>query len=383
MSTKVNIDNEKIRVHKKTKSKNLTFLYTNADQFLNKRDALVAIINEDEPDVIMITEVIPKCQVNPINRVLLQMEGYNSHLNFNPEDTNLGTSGMRGIIIYFKESLNVTEVDIHIDGLLDHAWIEISGGDNDSLLCGCVYRSPSDADQIACLESTRKINKLLKAACDLNPNILIAGDFNYKGIDWVNEYAPIGKQHLLEFIDTIQDCFLFQHVTEPTRFRENEQPSLLDLILSKEENMVQDLTYLPPLEKSDHVCLQFKTIQKKLDPVRKAPVPNIFKANYDAIRDELDYVNWSELLNKSFTEDYDHFIEILSTKVEKYSPLTTLQNQKRNIYCSRNAIRLKNAKRRAWDNYKRNRCTFNLNKFKHCRNRLRLLTKTLRKNFLR
>ena len=47
-------------------NRKLKFLYTNADQYVNKRDTLLAMIAEDEPDVIMITEVIPKGQVNPI-----------------------------------------------------------------------------------------------------------------------------------------------------------------------------------------------------------------------------------------------------------------------------------------------------------------------------
>ena len=40
----------------------LKFLYTNADQFVNKRDDLLARIAGDEPDVILITEFIPKSQ---------------------------------------------------------------------------------------------------------------------------------------------------------------------------------------------------------------------------------------------------------------------------------------------------------------------------------
>ena len=35
-------------------------MYTNADQFLNKRDELIEFIVNDEPSIIMITEVIPK-----------------------------------------------------------------------------------------------------------------------------------------------------------------------------------------------------------------------------------------------------------------------------------------------------------------------------------
>ena len=81
----------------------------------------------------------------------------------------------------------------------------------------------------------------------------MAGDFNYKEIDWCNEFAPYEQEHLVDFINTLHDCFLYQHVTEPTRYREGETPNLLDLILTSEDSNVQDLTYLPPLGVSDHV----------------------------------------------------------------------------------------------------------------------------------
>ena len=78
----------------------VSILYTNADQFLNKRDDLAMMIVENKPDIILITEVIPKSQSNPINPSLLSLDGYNYHLNFNPEDEDLGKSGIRGVIIY-------------------------------------------------------------------------------------------------------------------------------------------------------------------------------------------------------------------------------------------------------------------------------------------
>ena len=216
----------------------------------------------------------------------------------------------------------------------------------------------------------------------MNPNVLIAGDFNFKEIDWATEYCSPGKQHLLDFVDTLQECFLFQHVTEPTRFRENEKPNILDLIISNEESMVQDLTYLPPLEKSDHVCLTFNVVYRKQKQLLlEKPIYNIFKANYDSIRSDLDQVNWMELFNSNFKEDYRKFIDIISTLVEKHSPLLKKGNNKRNLYSSRDTIRLKNAKRRAWDTYKKTPSTHTYNKFKRCRNNLRSLTRTLRRNF--
>ena len=51
-----------------------------------------------------------------------------------------------------------------------------------------------------------------------------------------------------------QDCFLIQHVLKPTRY-----DNILDLVLSSEENMVEDLLVLEHLANSDHNIITWKT----------------------------------------------------------------------------------------------------------------------------
>ena len=41
-------------------AKSLQVLYTNADQFINKHDPLLAQIARKSPDIIVITEIFPK-----------------------------------------------------------------------------------------------------------------------------------------------------------------------------------------------------------------------------------------------------------------------------------------------------------------------------------
>ena len=59
------------------------------------------------------------------------------------------------------------------------------------------------------------------------------------------------------FLESIWDTFLFQHVKEPTRCREGQVPSLVDLVLWNKELMVTDMQYLPGFGSSDHVLLKF------------------------------------------------------------------------------------------------------------------------------
>ena len=131
-------------------------------------------------------------------------------------------------------------------GYHDHKWIEIQT-EKEPLLVGCVYRSLSDdVNQKECMESSRKLSCLIKNAFSKNENVLIDGDFNYKEINWINDYAPPEKEHLTRFIESVHECYLYQHVTEPTHHRKDKTPSLRDLVLTSEEGMVQKIQYLPP-----------------------------------------------------------------------------------------------------------------------------------------
>ena len=98
-----------IALKKKTSNKTLKCLYTNADQFVNKRDALLTVIADDQPEIILITEAIPKSQIQPITDALLHMEGYDCLFNFDPDKSNLGTSGIRGVAIYIYKISTASE----------------------------------------------------------------------------------------------------------------------------------------------------------------------------------------------------------------------------------------------------------------------------------
>ena len=56
------------------------------------------LITGDLPDVILITEVIPN-HVNPITHSLIDIDEYNCFTNFNPGDSNLVASGIRGVLM--------------------------------------------------------------------------------------------------------------------------------------------------------------------------------------------------------------------------------------------------------------------------------------------
>ena len=149
--------------------------------------------------------------------------------------------------------------------------------------------------------------------------------------DWDNEYAPSRQKHLLDFIEDLQDCYLFQHITEPTRYRDNERSNILDLILSRDECMLQDLSYHLPTGESDHVCLTFNLLHIQHKDYF-TPMRNIFKTNYVAVRDELQQHNWYKLLNSNFEDDYETFFNLHNSLPDKHSPMNIQPKKKKNIY---------------------------------------------------
>ncbi|VDI15853.1 Hypothetical predicted protein [Mytilus galloprovincialis] len=85
------------------------------------------------------------------------------------------------------------------------------------------------------------------------------GDFNYPEINWETWNTKGDRPNSTEnkFLEALQDNFLYQHTTKPTRWRGADTPHTLDLLITNEEEMISNLEYMSPLGKSDHCVLSF------------------------------------------------------------------------------------------------------------------------------
>ena len=85
----------------------LDILYTNADQLLNKMDDLSTLIAGDEPDLILISEILPKRSINSLSSARLSLYGYQAFFNFDP-DSHQTPPAMCGVGIYISNKLIVS-----------------------------------------------------------------------------------------------------------------------------------------------------------------------------------------------------------------------------------------------------------------------------------
>ena len=219
--------------------------YTNADQLVNKRDDLCMAIVGTDTDIILVTEVILKAQVIPIAPALLEVPGFVCFPSFDLSERNLGAKGARGVCAYVRHGIHATEIHFTASQFREQIWLQVKLRGSDQLLVGCIYRSPSGDPHL----SVQALADLFHIVSATNPShLVIAGDFNLHLINWSLSFCPAPDSHYAHrFLNVVQDCLLFQHITCPTRYRDGVLPSVLDLVLSNEEGMISNLKYLPCL----------------------------------------------------------------------------------------------------------------------------------------
>ena len=338
-------------------------------------------IADSPPDIIMITEVIPKAQVLPIPQARLAIPGYSMYLNFEADMTDLGNLGIRGVAIFIKENIGANAISLLETSSVENLWLNIKIQGNDNLLLGCIYRSPS-GNSAAQRESTEQVCELLRdAASRNNSHLVIAGDFNYPEIDWKNMLSRAGTSHHSHlFIQCVQESFLFQSVDEPTRFRIGTQPNTLDLLLSNEDGMITDVVYKPGLGHSDHVVIDFSIKCYADDPV-ETQKRDMKKGDFDRAREMMRDTDWKNLLEEL---DLDTALEVFSSKlqeiVESCIPLRK-KSRKKSIYMNKHALGVRKKKYGHWKRFSTTQCYSDYVEFTKERNNLRKLTRQLRREF--
>ena len=361
------------------KLKCLKCLYSNVDQLLNKIDDLESMISEDAPDIMLFTEVIPKAQRNAINESQINIPGYDLYTNFDFTEENLGASGKRGVAVYVKVDIKSEKIVLSND-YDDQMWVEIRLRGEDKLLCGCIYRSPSK-DKEKTIGTTSKVCQILNEAVQRkNTHVLICGDFNYPEIKWENEYVLEQTPVIGPFISTVQSLHLHQHIIRPTRYRYGQEPSLLDLVFTNEEEMLTNLIHNPAVGESDHECLRFDLDCYKKE-LKKTMLPNYYKGDYAAIRNRLKDVDWLANLDGNFQSDYSNFLKKLETSITGCIPCRKNDKKRKSIFFTREAIRLRDLKCKLWRRYLNTKTRYTHSRYVKVKNELRSLTRKLRFDF--
>ena len=281
--------------------------------------------------------------------------------------------------MYVSNSLRAAQVTIDGSQFEEQLWVQIPLRGADLLLVGCIYRSPSGDGAL----TADGLCELLSLATARSPShLLIAGDVNLPEVDWSVGFSSAPDGHYShKVIDTIHDTFLYQHVTEPTRYRMGETPHILDVVLTNEEGMVRSLSYGPGIGMSDHLVLTFDLLCYTLPPPPQLPFPNFHRADFRRLNNLLAETEWGFSSVSSVQDDYNSFLHTLSLLSDQCIPRSRTKGRTKNIYMNQTALRLRKKKRALWHEYAQTRDVIAHARYIRSRNDLRRLTRDLRTQF--
>ena len=262
-------------------------------------------------------------------------------------------------------------------------WCEIYSG-RDKLLLGCVYRPPSSGQ----VNNSRLVDLIrLVDGYIGDGKMLICGDFNYGAISWSSNNVDTQGQHTVAarcFLDVINDCYMIQNVTDFTHNREEENSTLLDLVLTKNELEIENFSHISPVGASHHDVLAFEFVNE-IDMVENSTVLKYkySRGDYRQAEDLLRNVHWEEVFSgKSLDEKYNVFFEVCNGIVDRCVPkFVTSPRVDRSKWLTHSARVAIEKKSRAWRRLKSRKTRARRLQYKRARNRATTLTRRARMNY--
>lgn len=308
--------------------KNTKVLSFNSRSVLNKLTEIETLAIEEEPDLILITETWTN---ENISNAEVTLPGYRVLSRKDRSDTKAGRGG--GLIAYCKEELNCSEIEVpgmkQVIGLrTSHAEIYL------------VYRSPNAQE-----EENEEINKFLE---ERQEKCVIMGDFNYPLINWSDFSSKCQREQ--SFVTSLSYAGMTQLVNAPT----HKQGNVLDLVLTNDTELVGKVEVDETNAVSDHhlikLTLQGASQQAKVD----VPIPDVANANYQAMRDDLQTIEWHfEIMSRPVQVAW----EFLKCKIKDSAAQNTNVKKKRvkkwPFWMNLNVMRIIRKKKRLYDYYKR------------------------------
>ena len=269
--------------------------YTNADFLTNKFDDFRTRVYETLPDIISIVETglkINELAKHYFSDESLYLQGYHIYR----KDNHVDLKG--GILVYVRETLNCCTTELKkLNDLSNETkealWLTIKSEDC-NILVGTIYRRGNSG-----AKNDANIRDMIDIACKHSNKVIICGDFNFPKIDWPGDTinaTPFSSE--MRFVKCLEENYLTQHVTEPTRRRGTDDPSLLDLVITENNQTQICPKHLCPLGLSDHDIIEFKYLITVTDTEMgdQEPRKNYYKANMDTIIEQLADTNWNEVL---------------------------------------------------------------------------------------
>ena len=212
----------------------------NARSLINKTYEMKCFVHETSLHIIMVTGSWTREEIKDAE---LKLENYEIIRNDRLQQRGGGS------LIYYRKDVSVSGLPemTNVDGT-ETVWCKMHGSGAE-LVVGVCYQKPSAVD-----EEERALHQMISLACEKYNDVMICGDFNHRTINWETLHSEAEGRRFLELL---MDCFLTQHVMEPTRGE-----ITLDLVLTTNPHIIDKMLVSEPSGPSDHNIVEFEIIMK-------------------------------------------------------------------------------------------------------------------------
>ena len=194
------------------------------------------------------------------------------------------------------------------------------------------------------------------------------GDFNLLNISW-SAVNPYGNDITSSaFCDIIQDYFLYQLISEPTR-----DGNILDLVLATAPELILGVQVCERLGNSDHDSVEFK-IKLKFSKAKLGArmVYDYGKANWIGLKEDFERVPWDCIYLTSDIDDiWGSWKTLFFKTVEQNIPFKFLRKRGGTPWITPDSKKLIQKKRRLWKQAKLTGCPDKWLKYKRFSNKFK------------
>ena len=312
-------------------------MYTNAASIRNKWLELLSRPESTQADIIALTETWLEADDHIPSSVGERFQMFR-------QDRGNSTRG-GGCLLLISPTLIPTETDISFSS--KNVSVVVAGLKHSSqnTLFACVYRGPGSST-----EEDKRLLDALESCRARSQRVIIVGDFNIPEVDWTYQECPVdapGEKFLL----WLQDKALYQHVYSSTRFRENQRPSLLDLIFTSNEGDVSSVDILAPLGKSDHTVICFTLHLHKMKSKPKMS-RNFGRMDKVGLLRAAEGLNWVIPPASHLEERWQNIKENLRHLQDYFAPLSARRRQGKPPWWKPKFRRALTRRDQAWRRYK-------------------------------
>ena len=357
----------------------LKVAYTNINGLMSSEGEFNLYLREDKPDIMGITET-------KLSEGIVLVNLGEGEYNIWRKDRRGKQGG--GVMVLTKKDLVVEKV-VNSEGLAEVIKVTIctATGKREVVV---VYVPPKTLAW-----SAEEYKTMLKDTSDCldsmakeGNKLLLMGDFNCKEVDW-EEWSTTGSEESWGgvLLRVMMENMMTQWVMENTRYSGQDEPSRLDLVFTKEVNVIENMQYLVPLGKSDHVVIKFEIregIKTVMNENHKVGRYNYGKANYAELRRYFENADWSRFEEaKGVEEKWNLFLGIYNEGVVKYVPTVKESYKGKNDWFNMRCRDARKRKEEAWRRWNRTKRVNQWKVYKQERNEYIRICREERSNFER